>query len=65
MGSAVNLSKRFRDYYSLVIIERILKKSKSRIISSILKYVYSKFCLEILEYCDPEKCLEREQYYID
>ena len=65
MGSARNLSKRFRVYYSLLSIEKIRSKSKSRILSAILKYGYSKFSLEILEYCDPEKCIEREQFFLD
>ena len=48
VGSAVNLSKRFRIYYSLVSLEKILSKSKSHICSAILKYGYSKFTLEII-----------------
>ena len=59
MVSAYDLSKRFRVYYSLLNIEKVLNRSKSRILSAILKYGYSKFALEILEYCDIEKCLER------
>lgn len=65
MGSAVNLSKRLRVYYSQSGIEKILIISTSRIFRALLKYGYSKFGLEILEYCDSDKCLEREQYYID
>ena len=65
MGSAVDLSRRFRVYYSLVSIEKILNKSNSRVLSAILKYGYSKFTVEILEYCDAEDTIKREQYYID
>jgi group I intron endonuclease len=67
VGSATNLSKRFRVYYSQLIIEKVLpiNRSKSHILNAILKYGYSKFTIEILEYCDSDKCLEREQYYID
>ena len=60
-----NLSKRFRVYYSLLSIEKILNTSKSHILSAILKYGYSKFTLEILEYCDSKDLIKREQYYID
>ena len=65
MGSAINLSGRFRTYYSLLSIEKITSKSKSHILRAILKYGYSNFELEILEYCDPENLIKREQYYID
>ena len=65
VGSAINLSKRFRIYYSLLSIEKILNKSKSHILSAILKYCYSKFTLEILEYCDSKDLINREQHYID
>lgn len=63
VGSALDLSKRFRVYYSLLSLEKYGKKSK--IYSALLKYGYSQFSLEILEYCTPEKCIEREQYYLD
>ena len=65
MGSAGNLSKRFRVYFSESGIKKILMISTSRILRALLKYGYSNFCLEILEYCDSDKCLEREQYYLD
>lgn len=65
MGSSTNLSRRFRFYYSLLSIERVLKISNSHILSAILKYGYSNFKLEILEYCDSKDLLKREQYYID
>jgi len=65
VGSAANLSQRFRIYYSLLSIERILNRSKSRILRAILKYGYSKFTLKILEYCDSKDLIKREQYYID
>ncbi|KAG0632578.1 hypothetical protein HOY80DRAFT_1070814, partial [Tuber brumale] len=65
VGSAVNLSKRFGSYYSQPIIEEILSRSKSHILSAIQKYSYSSFSLEILEYCDSNDTIKREQYYID
>lgn len=65
MGSARNLSKRFRVYYFKSGIEKILNISTSRIFRALLKYGYSKFSLEILEYCDSDKHLERDQYYLD
>jgi group I intron endonuclease len=65
IGSAGNLSKRLRVYYSPSGIEKILTISISRIFRALQKYGYHKFRLEILEYCDSDKCLEREQYYLD
>jgi len=38
VGSAKNLSLRFITYYSKNNMEKILKRSKSHIISTILKY---------------------------
>ena len=65
VGSARNLSKRLRVYYSPSGIEKILNISTSRILRALLKYDYSKFCLEILEYCESNDLIKREQYYID
>lgn len=65
LASAVNLSKRFRIYYSLISIENLLLRYNSYICRALLKYGYSKFTLEILEYCDPKDLIDREQYYID
>lgn len=62
IGSAVNLSRRLAEYYSL----SQLLKSNMRIKRALLKYGYSKFSLEILEYCDnPSSVLKKEQHYID
>ena len=47
------------------MVEKTLKKSKSRILNAILKYGYSKFTIEILEYCDLADLIKREQYYIN
>ena len=38
VGSAINLSKRFRIYYSLLSIEKLLLKYNSHIYRAILKY---------------------------
>jgi len=65
IGSAVDLSKRLKFYYSNSSMESLLKISKSHICSALLKHGRSNFSLEILEYCSPEKCVEREKYYID
>jgi group I intron endonuclease len=65
VGSARNLSKRLRVYYSPSGVEKILNRSTSRILRALLKYGYSEFRLEILEYCESDKCLNREQYYLD
>jgi len=65
VGSARNLSRRLSIYYSLLSIQKILNRSKSRILGALLKYGYSKFTLEILEYCDFKDLIKREQYYIN
>jgi group I intron endonuclease len=65
VGSARNLSKRLRVYYSPSGVEKILLTSSSRFLRALLNYGYSKFRLQILEYCDSDKCIEREQYYLD
>lgn len=65
VGSAVNLTERFKDYYSEKRLRRIILKSRSLIYSSILKYGYSNFNLEVLEYCKPIDLIQREQYYLD
>lgn len=65
VGSSVDLSRRFRIYYSLNSIERKLNKGLSAIYSALLKYGYSNFSLNILEHCEPNVLITREQYYID
>jgi GIY-YIG catalytic domain/NUMOD1 domain len=65
IGSAINLSRRLKQYFSIHYLNRVLSKSKSIIYSSLLKYGYSNFRLEILEYCEPNSLLEKEQQYID
>jgi group I intron endonuclease len=64
IGSSANLSRRFRDYYSIAwITQRI--KGTSIITRALLKYGYSGFKLEILEYCESKDVIQREQYYLD
>lgn len=63
IGSSINLSGRFSQYYNIDYLAN--KHGKSRIRSSLLYNGYSLFSLEILEYCAPEKVIEREQYYLD
>lgn len=63
IGSATDLSKRFRNYYNLSYLET--HKNKSIIYKALLKYGYHKFSLGILEYCDINVLIEREQYYMD
>jgi len=49
VGSAVDLSRRFRDYFSLKFINKEILKNNSVIYRVLLKYGYSNFNLEILE----------------
>jgi len=65
VGSAVYLSIRQRQYYSLGYLKNELLRNNSIIYKALLKYGYLGFQLEILEYCEPRDTIEREQYYID
>lgn len=65
VGSAIDLTRRFRSYFSLSFLEKELRHGNSIICSSLLKYGYAEFTLEILEYCDPINIISREQYYLD
>lgn len=65
VGSAVDLTKRLRGYFSIPSLENVLRRNRSRISSSLLKYGYSNFTLDVLEYCVLDKLIEREQYYLD
>ena len=62
IGSAKDLNKRFRNYYSFSYLSR---HNSSLIYKALLKYGYSQFKLDILEYCDTKDIVKREQYYID
>lgn len=70
VGSSVDLTKRFKDYYS----SYQLKKWDNYISRALTLYGYSAFTLTILEYIDISNLskdearkliLEREQYYLD
>ena len=65
VGSAVDLSKRLRQYYSPGFLRKELLKNNSVVYKALLKYGYSNFRLEILEYCEAKDAIKREQYYID
>lgn len=45
IGSAVNLGRRFRDYFSLKFIKKEILKNNSLIYRALLKYGYSNFNL--------------------
>lgn len=65
IGSAVNLTRRFREYFSIKYLTKELLVNNSYIYKALLKYGYSNFKLEIIEYCNKESLINREQYYID
>ena len=66
VGSSVDLSKRFLNYFSVFFLEREIKKGNSAINQALFKYGYSNFSLGILEYCSvPDKIIEREQFYLN
>jgi group I intron endonuclease len=71
VGSAVDLTKRFRCYYSKTYLTR---SSKSYINNALIKFGYSAFSLTIIEHINISDLsleqarnliLSREQYYID
>lgn len=65
IGSSINLTGRFVNYFSTKHLIRIVKRSKSIITSALLKYGHSNFKLEVLEYCDPKVLISREQHFLD
>jgi len=65
VGSAVNLSRRFKDYFNKSYLIMEVKKNNSLIYRALLKYGYSRFRLDILEYCDIKFVIKREQFYLD
>lgn len=65
IGSSIDLSRRFSNYYSIVYIKNSLKNSSSIIYNSLLKNGYANFSLDILEYCKPDELYSREQYYMN
>jgi len=65
IGSAIDLSRRFTNYFSFAFLNREVKTSSSIIYRALLKHGYSNFQLDILEYCDPSVLIEKEQYYLD
>lgn len=59
VGSSINLSKRFNQYYNY---NHIADPNRNmRIDRALLKYGYSNFQLEILEYCERSNLIGREQ----
>jgi len=61
IGSSINLSRRFTQYFYL---NHLLRNTCMPICSALLKYGYSNFSLVILEYCDPSECLARENHFL-
>jgi group I intron endonuclease len=71
VGSAVDLSRRLKDYYSP---SKLKKKTNSYICNALIHHTHLAFSLTILEYIDISNLdfenirklvLSREQYYID
>jgi len=61
IGSSVNLTRRFYQYYN----SKYLLSTNMIICQALLKYGYSTFSLEILEYCEVKDVISREQYYLN
>jgi len=64
-GSAQDLGRRLRYYYSPNSMKHVLLKSRMLIYSSILKYTLTPFKLDIIEYCDSSVLHQRETYFIE
>ena len=64
IGSGVDLSIRFRNYFSKGYLEKP-RQGKTAINKALLKYGYANFQLDIIEYVSKEKAIEIEQYYMD
>lgn len=60
IGSSINLSRRFKEYYKYNHISNT--KRRFPIYNALLKYGYSSFKLQILEYCDKSNLIERVQH---
>jgi group I intron endonuclease len=65
IGSATNIERRLRDYFSSSFLRKELKRGKSLIYASIIKHDYSNFNLDILEYCEAKDVIKLEQKYLD
>lgn len=65
IGSAVNLTKRLRNYFSIGFLKKETRRNNSIISNALLKHGYNNFSVDILEYCEPSVLIAREQYYFD
>ena len=63
IGSSINLSKRFKEYYNYKDISE--PRDNFPIHTALLKYGYYSFKLEVLEYCGESNLIEREQHYMN
>lgn len=63
VGSSLDLSKRFNNYFNVAYI--LDKKDNMNIYKALIAYGFINFKLDILEHCEPSKLIEREQYYLD
>lgn len=63
VGSSLDLSKRFKNYFNIAYI--LDKKDNMNIYKALMAYGFINFKLDILEHCEPSKLIEREQYYLD
>ncbi len=65
VGSSVNLSSGFRNYFSLNYLAKRTSKYKSKIYNALLAHGYENIQLEILEVCARSDVIKREQFNID
>lgn len=65
IGSAIDLTNRFKNYFNVSYLERETEKNSSIIYRALLKHGYVSFKLDILEYCSFPVLIEKEQYYLN
>jgi len=65
VGSCLDLSISFNNYFNLSYLEMESKSNNSLIYRALLKYGYSSFKLDTLVYCKPSIVVQREQDCLD
>nr|YP_313621.1 hypothetical orf1 [Epidermophyton floccosum]AAW78227.1 hypothetical orf1 [Epidermophyton floccosum] len=65
VGSAINLSEKFNEYFYTNYLKKKELEKFCIIYDILLKYDNSKFKLDILEYCELIELIKKEEYYIN
>lgn len=65
VGSSVNLTGRFKNYFNRAFLVSEITRNNSYIYRALLKHGYSNFRLDILELCNKSNVIEREQFFLN